>query len=86
MPRIISLLSLEVCLINLECFPFRRYCRKRSVADKRNYKYSLNLEPDLLERKYLEQGKSCHFVKAALSEPFLQNSSNVEWFGALIFK
>lgn len=71
MPRIISLLSLEVYLINLECFPFRRYCRNRSVADKRNYNYSLNLVLDLKEKKYLEQGTSSRFVKASLSQPFL---------------
>lgn len=43
MPRIISLLSLEVYLINLERFSFRRYCRDRSVVDKGDYSYSHNL-------------------------------------------
>lgn len=77
MPRVISLLSLEVSLINLECF--RRYCRNRSVADKRNCNYSLSLVLDFLESKYLEQGKWHRFVKAAL----LKNASNLEWFDAL---
>lgn len=69
MPRIISLLSLEVYLINLECFSFRRYCRDRSVVDKGDYSYSHNLLL-VVKGKYLGQGKWCHVVKVVLSEPF----------------